>query len=114
MRPQEKPMKVYIAGPMSGIADYNRPAFHAEALHQQQKGRIVLNPATLPDGLTQQEYMQICCPMVMMADEIIILPNWIDSQGATAEFNLAMKCGKVIRQAEDGFAWYPESTVGAS
>lgn len=102
---------VYIAGPMSGLPEYNRPAFNTEALHQQQKGHVVLNPATLPDGLTQQQYMQICCPMVMMADEVIMLPAWINSQGATAEFNLAMKCGKVIRQAEDGFAWYP-STEG--
>ena len=101
--------RIYIAGPMSGIADCNRPAFHAEALHQQQKGHVVLNPAILPDGLTQQQYMQLCCPMVMMADEVIMLPAWINSQGATAEFNLAMKCGKVIRQAEDGFAWYPTS-----
>lgn len=114
MRNQSEVVKVYIAGPMSGIADCNRTAFHAEALHQQSKGRIVLNPAILPDGLTQLEYMQICCPMVMMADEVIMLPAWINSQGATAEFNLAMKCGKVIRQSEDGFVWYPESTGGAA
>lgn len=105
---------VYIAGPMSGLPEYNRPAFHAEALHQQQKGHVVLNPAILPDGLTQQQYMQICCPMVMMADEVIMLPAWINSQGATAEFNLAMKCGKVIRQAEDGFVWYPENAGDAA
>lgn len=86
---------VYIAGPMSGLPEYNRPAFNTEALHQQQ-------------------YMQLCCPMVMMADEVIMLPAWINSQGATAEFNLAMKCGKVIRQAEDGFVWYPENTGDAA
>lgn len=105
---------VYIAGPMSGLPEYNRPAFNDEALNQQQKGHVVLNPAILPDGLTQQQYMQLCCPMVMMADEVIMLPAWINSQGATAEFNLAMKCGKVIRQAEDGFVWYPENTGDAA
>lgn len=105
---------VYIAGPMSGLPEENRPAFNTEALHQQQKGHVVLNQAILPDGLTQQQYMQICCPMVMMADEVIMLPAWINSQGATAEFNLAMKCGNVIRQAEDGFVWYPENTGGAA
>ena len=47
--------------------------------------------------------------MVMLADELVMLPGWRDSQGTTAEFHLAMKCGKVIRQAEDGFAWYPTS-----
>ncbi|MGU5756794.1 DUF4406 domain-containing protein [Aeromonas caviae] len=105
---------VYIAGPRSGVLEYNTPAFNDEALNQQQKGHVVLNPATLPDGLTQQQYMQLCCPMVMMADEVIMLPAWIDSQRATAEFNLAMECGKVIRQAEDGFVWYPENTGDAA
>lgn len=105
---------IYIAGPMSGLPEYNRPAFHAEALHQQQKGHIVLNPATLPDGLTQQQYMGICIEMVKIADEVIMLPNWVNSQGATAEFHYAMKCGKVIRQAEDGFVWYPENTGDAA
>ena len=105
---------VYIAGPMSGLPEYNRPAFNDEALNQQQKGHVVLNPAILPDGLTQQQYMGICIEMVKIADEVIMLPNWVNSQGATAEFHYAMKCGKVIRQAEDGFAWYPTSPETAA
>lgn len=100
---------VYIAGPMSGLPEYNRPAFNTEALHQQQKGHVVLNPAILPAGLTEPQYMGICIEMVKIADEVIMLPNWVNSQGATAEFHYAMKCGKVIRQAEDGFVWYPEN-----
>ena len=99
---QQPPKRIYIAGPMSGLPDCNRPAFHAEANHQRERGHIPLNPATLPEGLNQAEYMACCLPMVM-------LPGWRDSQGATAEFHLTMKCGKVIRQAEDGFAWYPTS-----
>ncbi|ATP90364.1 DUF4406 domain-containing protein [Aeromonas caviae] len=102
MSNQHHQKRIYIAGPMSGLPDCNRPAFHAEANHQRERGHIPLNPATLPDGLSQAEYMACCLPMVMLA-------GWRDSQGATAEFHLAMKCGKVIRQAEDGFAWYPTS-----
>lgn len=97
--------KVYIAGPISGMPEFNRPAFFAEAERQTKRGHIPLNPAVLPDGLTQPEYMALCIPMVMLADEIVMLPGWIDSQGATAEFHLAMKCGKTITQAEDGFVW---------
>ncbi len=104
---------IYIAGPMSGLPDCNRPAFHAEANHQRERGHIPLNPAILPDGLTQPQYMAICIEMVKMADELLMLPGWRDSQGATAEFHLAIKCGKVIRQAEDGFAWYPTSQEAA-
>ena len=109
MSNQQHHKRIYIAGPRSGLPDCNRPAFHAEANHQRERGHIPLNPAILPEGLTQAEYMACCLPMVMLADELVMLPGWRDSQGATAEFHLAMKCGKVIRQAEDGFAWYPTS-----
>ncbi|HED2900646.1 TPA: DUF4406 domain-containing protein, partial [Citrobacter freundii] len=53
-------MKIYIAGPMTGIPKYNRPAFHFEAIRLASEGHVVLNPATLPDGLSQPEYMDIC------------------------------------------------------
>lgn len=114
MKGKSRPTIVYISGPMSGLPECNRPAFYDETLHQQQKGNVVLNPATLPDGLTQQQYMGICIEMVKIADEVIMLPNWVNSQGATAEFHYAMKCGKVIRQAEDGFVWYPVNTWDAA
>lgn len=106
---QQQKTRVYIAGPMSGLPDDNRAAFNALANEIAERGDIPLNPAILPAGLTQAEYMQLCMPMLMLADEVLMLPNWVDSQGATAEFHTAMKCGKVIRQAEDGFAWYPTS-----
>lgn len=109
MSNQQHHKRIYIAGPMSGLPDCNRPAFYAEANHQRERGHIPLNPAILPEGLTQAEYMACSLPMVMLADELVMLPGWRDSQGATAEFHLAMKCGKVIRQAEDSFAWYPTS-----
>lgn len=88
--------KVYIAGPMSGLPEYNRPAFFAEAARQSELGRSVLNPATLPDGLSQAEYMSICLPMVMAADAIVLLPGWEESAGATAEFSLAAKLEKEV------------------
>lgn len=103
---QAPPKRIYISGPMPSLP---RPAFHAEANHQRERGHIPLNPAILPEGLTQAEYIACSLPMVMLADELVMLPGWRDSQGATAEFHLAMKCGKVIRQAKDGFAWYPSS-----
>lgn len=88
--------KIYVAGPMSGLPEYNRPAFFAEAKRQAAMGYVVLNPATLPDGLTQAEYMSICLPMVMAADAIVMLPGWERSAGATAERFLAIKLRKEV------------------
>lgn len=88
--------KVYVAGPMTGLPEYNRPAFFAEAQALQLAGCAVLNPATLPDGMEQHEYMQICVAMVQVADELVMLPGWERSSGAVAEHALAVKLGKRI------------------
>jgi hypothetical protein len=91
---------IYIAGPMSGIKDHNRPLFKKVAAEIAEQGHSVLNPAMLPDGLTQGQYMQICLPMVAVADELVMLPGWERSEGAYIEFLLAKKSGKTIRDAE--------------
>lgn len=75
-------MKIYIAGPMTGIPKYNRPAFHFEAMRLSSEGHVVLNPATLPDGLSQPEYMDICLAMLRCADGIFLLSGWQNSAGA--------------------------------
>ena len=63
--------KIYIAGPMSGIKDHTRPLFNMVAAEMSEQGHSVLNPATLPDGLSQGQYMQICLPMVAVSDELV-------------------------------------------
>ncbi len=89
---------IYVAGPMSGIKDHNRPLFNKVAAELAEQGNSVLNPATLPDGLTQCQYMQICLPMVVVADELVMLPGWERSEGSYIEFLLAKKSGKTIRE----------------
>ena len=89
---------IYLAGLMSGIKDFNRPLFNMVAGVLTEHGHSVLNPATLPDGLSQGQYMQICLPMVAVADELVMLPGWERSEGAYIEFCLAKKSGKTIRE----------------
>ncbi|MGT3827036.1 DUF4406 domain-containing protein [Enterobacter kobei] len=88
--------KVYIAGPMTGLPDYNRDAFfraEAELIHH---GHTVLNPAVLSDRLTQHQYMDICLAMLRSADSIYLLRGWEQSRGAKAEKAMAEKLGMVI------------------
>lgn len=84
-------MKIYIAGPMTGHENYNRDAFNREAERLTSHGHIVLNPATLPGGLEQREYMDICFAMLRSADAILMLPGWKGSAGASAEYHYAYK-----------------------
>ena len=90
--------KIYIAGPMTGLPNFNRDAFHREAERLQTLGHVALNPAILPDGLSQGQYMQICLHMVAVADELVMLPGWEQSDRAYIEFCLAKKSGKTIRE----------------
>ncbi|GIU22191.1 DUF4406 domain-containing protein [Shewanella sp. MBTL60-007] len=91
--------KVYIAGPMSGLPDCNRGAFHLAADVHRALGHIVLNPATLPAGLAEHEYMQICTAMLMCCDEIYLLDGWQQSDGAKAELAMAQKLDfKIVYQ----------------
>ncbi|WP_215395420.1 DUF4406 domain-containing protein [Klebsiella pneumoniae] len=81
-------MKIYIAGPMTGRENFNREAFNKEAERLTRHGHTVLNPASLPDGLEQREYMDICFAMLCCADAILMLPSWQTSSGATAGTSL--------------------------
>lgn len=89
-------LKIYIAGPMSGITDDNREAFYQRADLLRQQDYCVLNPAILPPGLEQREYMDICLAMIRAADMLHMLPGWEHSTGATAEYHYAIKLGLPI------------------
>lgn len=95
---------------MSGLPSYNKAAFYRAAAIEEQKGRIVLNPAILPEGLKHHEYMQICMPMLALANELILLPGWGGSRGAKAEHEYALCLGLVVRYP-DGIASYPGSVA---
>ncbi|CAH3647104.1 TPA: DUF4406 domain-containing protein [Citrobacter freundii] len=95
-------MKIYIAGPMSGLVEFNRPAFMFTAAKLTGQGHTALNPAILPDGLSQAEYMDICLAMLRCAEVIYLLKGWESSPGARAEKALAEKLElQVIYQEED-------------
>lgn len=94
-------IKTYIAGPMSGLDNENRAAFNQLAQTLKQQGHVILNPAILPDGLEQHEYMDICFAMVRAADQLIMLKGWGNSEGATAEYYYAVKLKKTILYQND-------------
>ncbi|MES4611383.1 DUF4406 domain-containing protein [Ewingella sp. CoE-038-23] len=95
-------MKIYIAGPMTGLPQFNRPAFLQAALNLSFQKHTPLNPAMLPDGMTEADYMAIGLTMLQRADAIYLLNGWKFSAGARAEHALAMKLGlQVIEQKEE-------------
>jgi hypothetical protein len=99
-------MKVYIAGPMRGKADFNRPAFDdAEAL-LRDLGHDVVNPCRLDEELGfffetdaditpehLKEIMSRDIAALYTCDRIAMLPGWEGSSGASLERQAAHYVG---------------------
>jgi hypothetical protein len=96
-------MRVYLCGPMTGIALYNYPAFHAEADRLRELGFIVESPAENPPPPcdTWAAYMAMSIPQMLGCDALATLDGWIRSRGAQLEVFQARRNGKRIYRARD-------------
>lgn len=110
-------MKIYLAGPMRGVPNFNFPAFMRAALELRDMGHEVFNPAERdnehhgtdisadnPTGDEKQATKQhgfslrdaLAADMKFIcecADAIALLPGWEKSKGATAERATAIALG---------------------
>ena len=88
-------MKIYIAGPITGVEGFKERFDSAERLLQEQ-GHKTMNPAILPPGFEHHEYMKICFSMVDVCEAVVLLPGWEDSKGARMEHSKALRENKKI------------------
>jgi hypothetical protein len=111
-------MKIYLAGPMQGIPEFNFPAFNAMAHGLRQSGNEVFNPAerdierhggvdiskgntagSLDHAVTEHKFSlrdalrDDCTYICDHAEAIVLLPGWENSKGAQAEHRLAVALG---------------------
>jgi hypothetical protein len=88
---------------MSGIPEFNFPAFNAAEIVWKNMGWEVTNPATLDDGETDKEwsyYMKRDLPELLKCDAIALLKGWGSSKGANLELMVAQACGLQVYCAE--------------
>lgn len=88
-------MIIYLSGRITGNPRYHKEFETAEKVLSEQ-GHIVLNPATLPEGLPRKKYMPICLAMLEAADAVIMLQGWQDSKGAQVEKAYAEYQRKIV------------------
>ena len=100
-------MKLYLAGPMSGLPDFNFPAFHRWAETLRSNGHKVFSPAEhdeekwgaqnfkSPTGSNKDEF--IC----KHAQGVAMMPGWERSFGCRAEHALAVALGLEIIYLSD-------------
>lgn len=110
-------MKLYLAGPMRGIPEFNFPAFHDYAARLRAEGHEVFNPAerdiektgvdiskgnlTGDNDIAEKQHgfslrealkddLEFIC---LHADGIALMPGWENSKGANAERATAIALG---------------------
>lgn len=84
---------IYISGPITGVPRY-REMFEAAAKELTAEGFIPLNPAVLPEGLTEQQYMRIDIAMLDASDAVLLLDGWERSRGSSLECSYCFYTGK--------------------
>jgi hypothetical protein len=93
-------IKLYIAGPMTGIEDFNFPAFNKAADELHAAGYQVLHTAH-PDNLepekvkstSWEQWLRKAIARMMDADAIALLPGWQASKGARLEVMVGLEVG---------------------
>ncbi len=85
-------MKLYVAGPMTGMKDFNYPAFERARSSLEGAGYEVLSPTDNGKDMPTQSwtwYMRRAVKMVADADGIAVLSGAGCSRGAVVEIALA-------------------------
>lgn len=111
-------MRVYTAGPMTGIPKFNYPAFEAAAVQLRSLGHVVVSPAEMdaiegtasvasisPDGNVEDLVKttgitfgaMLGRDLRIIADDgieaICLLDGWVKSRGARFETFTGLLCG---------------------
>ena len=113
-------MRIYIAGPMRGIEEFNFPAFHAAAARLRAAGHVVFDPAEHDEstgfdatGLTGHEDLAglgfdlraalgaDLAWITSTAEAVCVLGGWARSKGASAEVCVAVALGLPVLSLEE-------------
>lgn len=84
--------RLYVAGPMTGLPDFNYPAFNREARVLREFGYEVENPADNEARLTnptRYDYLRAGLAQLLTCDGVATLAGWSESQGARWEVDTA-------------------------
>lgn len=107
--------RVYIAGPMTGIAEFNFPAFNSEADRLRAEGLTVLNPADhgIVEGAEWADYLRHDIAGLATCQRIHLLQGWEKSKGARLEVTIAQALGMTITLADGSVAPPAQTTQPA-
>lgn len=84
-------MRIYLSGPMTGLPEYNFPAFREAATTLRTAGHTVVDPSTrgVVDGWEWTDYIRADLAELVTCEAIAFLPGWRHSRGALLEAHVA-------------------------
>lgn len=92
--------RIYLAGPMTGLPEYNYPTFNAEAARLRALGYHVENPAENPEQSSWEDYLRQAIRQMLTCDMVALLPGWEGSRGAGFERSVALQVGMALVMAD--------------
>lgn len=102
-------MNIYIAGPMTGVAEFNYPAFHRAAERLRALGHAVTSPAEVAHAdngvrgsIRHADYLRRDLRELLQCDAMALLPSWQGSKGARLEVEIATALEFVFYDAGTG------------
>ncbi|AFU45412.1 hypothetical protein C380_08550 [Acidovorax sp. KKS102] len=98
----DRERRVYVAGPMTGLPEYNFPLFNATAARLRSEGWHVENPAEHGhvEGAGWADYLRWDISRIATCGAIYLLPGWSKSKGATLEVHIASVLGLQVLLAD--------------
>lgn len=92
-------MKIYISGKITGLPlqEVKERFASAQAL-LEEIGFETVNPLKkgLPESATWEQHMVKDIELLLQCDAIYMMDNWVDSTGASIEYDVAMRTGKDV------------------
>ncbi len=90
--------KAYIGGKVTGLPRHEATHhFGTVQKKLQEEGYDTVVPLDLvEDGMEWNKAMRICIAALVQCDELHLLPNWQDSNGARLERDIAQRLGMNI------------------
>ena len=115
----DKTLTYYLAGPMTGLPQFNIPAFYQMTTRLRGQGYKIVSPAELddpevlraslaspdgavvdgihPTGHSWGDFLSRDVKLIADGVEgILLLPNWRESRGARLEVFVGLLCGHVL------------------
>lgn len=83
--------RIFLSGRMSGLPEFNYPAFNEAAAKLRAMDFEVENPAENPPQSTWEDYMRLALRQMLTCEVVAQLGGWQDSRGARMEHDVATR-----------------------